>query len=221
MYSDADIVILVPMLGRPHRVAPLLESIQATAPHARVVFCLSPHDGQVHAAVDATGRERITVPRQPVGDFQRKTNTGIRHTSQPLIFTGADDLRFHFGWWQAAVARLADGVGVVGTNDLCNPRVIRGEHATHMLVTREYVEQHGTVDEPGKFFHEGYRHEWCDDEAVGTAKHRRAFAFAGDSVVEHMHPMAGKAPRDTLYDQQAQRMRQGRALFERRRRLWT
>lgn len=214
-----DLVVLVPMFGRPHRVHPLLESIRATC-DARVLFLLTPGQDDVLQAVDETGSEVLLVDYAP-GDFARKTNLGIAATTESLIFTGADDLRFHPGWLEAARARLAPGIGVVGTNDLCNKRTIRGEHATHFLVTRAYVEEHGTVDEPGKFFHEGYPHEWCDDEAVETAKRRGAWAHARDSIVEHLHPMVGKAPVDELYAAQGARIEAGRIVYKRRRPLWS
>jgi hypothetical protein len=186
-----------------------------------VLFCLSPHDLLVLGEVEQAGREHIMVPYQRCGDYARKINTGYRHTTQPLIFCGADDLLFHAGWWQAAVAQLGDGIGVVGTNDLGSPRVMAGEHATHSLVTRVYADRHGTIDQPGRILHEGYEHEFVDDELVGTAKHRQAWAFAADAHVEHLHPNWRKAPTDRLYQQQGARMRRGRALFERRQRLWT
>lgn len=214
-----SLAIIVPMLGRPHRVAPLLESIRATC-DARVVWMLTPGDDEVLTQVWAIGGEMVMVDNQPRGDFARKINQGIAHTTEDLIFTAADDLNFHPGWLEAAVARLAAGIGVVGTNDLCNRRTMRGEHATHFLVTRSYVEEHGTIDEPGKFFHEGYPHEWCDDEAVGTAKKRRAWAHARNSIVEHLHPMAGKAPMDPLYAAQTERIKAGREVYNQRRSLW-
>ena len=34
-------------------------------------------------------------------------------TDEPLIFQGADDLRFYPGWLEAAKAKLAPGIGVV------------------------------------------------------------------------------------------------------------
>jgi hypothetical protein len=109
---------------------------------------------------------------------------------------------------------------VVGTQDLCNPRVIEGEHATHFLVSRYYYEAWGTLDERPAIFHEGYPHEYVDDELIGTAKMRDAYAFADDSIVEHLHPLVGKAPSDALYEASASRMKQGRALFIKRRKLW-
>ena len=209
------------MLGRPHRVEPLLDSLRATSPDARPLFLVSPDDHEVHAAVDAYGADRLTVLGPFPGDYARKVNAGLRASTEPLLFLGADDLRFHPGWLEAAVAKLGAGIGVVGTNDLGSPRVLAGEHATHSLVTRDYAERFGTIDEPGKILHEGYPLEYVDDEAVETAKHRGAWAFAGDSVVEHLHPSWGKAPRDPLYAKQRARMAAGMRVFLRRRPLWT
>jgi hypothetical protein len=214
-----DLVILVPMLHRAHRVAPLLDSIHATAPDARVLFLCTRNDTAVLAAV--ADHEHLVFPPAGRGDYQRKINAGYQATTEPLLFLAADDLRFHPGWKAAAVAKLTDGVGVVGTNDLGSPRVIAGEHATHCLISRDYVDRHGTIDEPGKVLHEGYPHEFCDDELVGTAKHRNAWAFASDAHVEHLHPNWGKAPSDDLYAAQHTRIRVGRRIYQRRRRLWT
>lgn len=215
-----DLVILVPMLGRPHRVAPLLESIRETC-DARVLFCLTPGDAAVLRAVEAAGGQCIMVAQKPAGDYARKINQGYQFTTQPHIFCGADDLRFHPGWYEAAVAEMRDGIGVVGTNDLGSPRVIAGEHSTHSLVARWYADQFGTIDQPGEIMHEGYQHEWVDDELVGTAMARGAWAFASGSKVEHLHPNWGKAPSDRQYAQQRTRMRQGATLYRKRRRLWT
>lgn len=213
-----DLAIIVPMLRRAHRVRPLLDSIRATCT-ARVVFAVTPDDLEVIDAV--RGEESVNVPWQPAGDYARKIHAGIAATTEPLLFFAADDLNFHPGWLEAATSRLTSGIGVVGTNDLCNKRVQRGEHATHCLVTRAYIDWYGTIDEPGKALHEGYVHEYVDDELVGTARHRGAWAFAEDSIVEHLHPMNGKAPMDEMYAAQAERMATSRALYKRRRQLWT
>lgn len=219
MSSPADLAILVPMLGRPHRVEPLLASIRAATPDARVLFLTSPDDTEVHDAIDRAGMERLDVPRFRKGDYARKINHGYRHTTEPLLFTAADDLHFHPGWFEIATRKLGPQIGVVGTNDLCNSRT-RWGHSTHSLVTRDYADRFGTIDEPGKILHEGYPHEYVDDELVGTAKKRRAYIHASRAIVEHLHPMASKAPMDEQYRKQGARMRAGRALYERRSRLW-
>jgi hypothetical protein len=148
-----------------------------------------------------------------------KINAGVRATRAPLLMFGADDLAFHPGWLPAAQRLMSPTVGVVGTQDLCNPRVIRGEHATHCLVARWYTRL-GSIDNPRQVLHEGYVHEFVDDEFVATARHRGAFAFAHDSIVEHLHPDAGKAPMDDLYAARRPRMRAGRDVFRHRQHLW-
>jgi hypothetical protein len=214
------LAILVPMLGRPDRVRPLLDSIRATAPTARVLFITTPTDSDVIDAIDAAGEERIDIDYLPAGDYARKINAGYRHTTEPLLFTGAIDLKFHPGWFEACERRLGPPIGVVGTNDLTNKRTMTGRHSTHSLVTRDYADRCGTIDRAGEILHEGYPHEFVDDELVATARHRRAWAHAADAFVEHLHPMAGKAPMDALYAQQPARMEAGRAVFRRRQRLW-
>lgn len=218
---DDDLVIIVPMLGRAHRVNPLLESIQKTAHGARVLFMVTPGDHEVCATIDDAGGQWFPVPYYPIGDYARKINAGYRLTDESLIFMAADDLLFHPGWVDAIRKQLAPGIGVVGTNDLGSPRVMTGEHSTHSLITREYADTYGLIDQPGSILYEGYPHEWVDDELVGTAKHRGAWAMALDSHVEHLHPNWGKAPNDPMYSQQRNRMMRGRRTYLARRHLWT
>lgn len=216
------ITILVPVLRRPHRAQPLVDSIAAATPEPHtVLFICSPGDRTEIAAARATTADVIVTPvAWARGDYPRKINFGYEQTDTPLLFLAADDLHFHPGWLPAATARLTDGIGVVGTNDLANLRTMRGEHSTHSLVTRDYIDRYGTIDQPGAVLHEGYWHEFVDDEFCATAKARHAYAHASDSVVEHLHPMVGKAPLDNLYRQQGRRMRVGRALYQRRCQLW-
>lgn len=216
-----DAAVIVPMLHRAHRVRPLLDSIEAATPDVRVLFVCSPDDTKVKRAIDEVGGERIDVAGPHPGDYARKINAGYRHTTEPLLFLGADDLEFHFGWLDAAMAQLDDGIGVVGTNDLGSQRVMRGEHATHSLVTRAYADEFGTIDAPGQILHEGYDHCFCDDELVATARKRGAWAFAADSHVEHLHPSWGKAQSDDVYVKGMAKFGADRRLFRQRGSLWT
>lgn len=214
-----ELAILVPVLGRPHRVKPLLDSIEATTPRPyNVHFVCDPADKDEQRAIVDDGRAAAPVLCVS-GNYAAKINAGVEHTEEPLLFLGADDLTFRPGWLQAASAKLTAGIGVVGTQDLCNPRVKRGEHATHFLVTRDYAER-GQIDgEPGLLC-EVYRHNFTDDELIATAKARGAYAFAPDSVVEHHHPMAGTAPMDGTYEKGTGSLRLDRRLFRRREHLW-
>lgn len=216
------ILIVVPVLRRPHRVRMLLDSIEENTPEPhRTLFVCSPEDREEIAAVDEAGAEHIETPdHRQHGDFARKINLAYRSTAEPLLFLGADDLKFHPGWVPKALARLTEGIGVVGTNDLTNRRT-RRTHSTHSLVTREYVENFGTIDEPNQVLHEGYWHNFVDDELVGTAQHRGAYAHARDCYVEHLHPMGQKAPDDEVYALGISGFDRDRRLFQRRAAQWT
>lgn len=213
-------VVVVPMLGRPHTVAPMVESLRASTDRARLLFVVSRGDAAVREAVQSAGCDLLDVLGWRVGDYARKINAGVAVTSEPLIFTGACDLHFHPGWLEAAESCLDGAVQVVGTNDLGNRRTVDGLHSTHSLLTREYSLLPCIDGAPGPL-HEGYVHEFVDDELVGTAIHRGAYAKCPGSVVEHLHPAWGKAPWDSSYRRQRSRMARSRALYNQRRRLWS
>lgn len=222
--SDA-LQILVPVLHRPHRVEPLLASIEAATPAPwHVLFiCDEGDEDEINTIINAAheyGSRRVDYTIHS-GNYASKINRGMNAGGippEPLMLFGADDLHFHPGWLEAATAKLTDGIGVVSTSDLCNPRNAKGNLATHPLVTREYAEL-GAIDGGGPL-HEGYPHEYVDQEFTETAKHRDAFVHAPDSVVEHLHPDAGKAPTDELYDARPGRMRAGYRIYRSRRHLW-
>lgn len=214
------VAILVPVLGRPHRVAPLLASVEEATPSAhRTLFVVNDDDEAELAALETAGADFLRVPPAR-RSWAQKINDGFRATTEPLLFTGADDLAFHPGWFEAACARLTGATQVVGTVDQCNLRTMVGEHSTHTLVSRAYVEEFGTIDEPGKVLHEGYRHDYADDELVATAKARGAYAHAFNAIVEHLHPNVGKAPDDETYELGRRSSPNGHSVFKSRRHLW-
>lgn len=175
---------------------------------------------------DAPG-PTVRHPFMPVttsgpGTFAEKVNLGYRQTSEPWLFLVGDDVRFHPGWLDHAqhVAR-STGARVVGTNDLGTPRVQAGEHATHLLVSRAYVDEHGASwDGPKVVAHEGYGHWFVDDELVTVAKQRGVWAAALGSVVEHLHPLFGKGDPDEVYELGGSHAEADREVFEQRCRMY-
>lgn len=212
-----SLAILVPVLGRPHRVFPLMASITAATPEPHsVLFICDPDDRATQVQVAHAGGRMIA----PGGNYASKINEGVLSTEEPLLFLGADDLHFHAGWLQAALDRMTGDIAVVGTNDLCSERVKTGRHATHFLMTRDYALQ-PTIDGARGPLCEVYSHNYVDDELVATARHRGVLAFATDSITEHLHPDAGKGKWDEIYEKGRERMRLDNRLFRRRTILWT
>lgn len=218
------IAILIPVLGRPHRVAPLVESILAASKVTACTpyFLVSPNDELEMVAVDETpGAVLQVMPfEHGPGDYARKMNWGFANTSEPFVFLAADDLRFLPGWAERAVACWYEtNACVVGTNDLGSQRVQSGQHSTHTLVSREYGEC-GTIDDEKRLLHEGYFHNFVDDEFVQTASYRGTYAQALDCRVEHLHPNWGKAKTDRTYSIGQQHFADDRVLYNKRRALW-
>ena len=218
------ITILVPVLNRPQNAEPLVASIiEASIEEHHVIFLCSPNDRAEIQACDETGAEVEIVPfENGPGDWAKKINHGFAITESDFCLLGADDLRFHPGWEVIAV-EVAErtGAGVIGTNDLGNATVMRGLHSTHPLVRRSYVEEYGTIDEPGKCLHEGYHHQWVDTELVETAKMRHQWAFAKGSHVEHLHPLWKKSQMDSTYEKALSTSREDHAHFRSRQQLWS
>jgi len=215
------VAILIPVLGRPHRVAPMIGSVAAGTAGAqyRLLFLASDGDQPTIDALDAAGADYL-VTEAGRGSWARKINDGYRATTEEWIFTGADDLAFHPDWFPRALRWADDRTGVIGTNDICNPRVMSGAHSTHSLIRRSYVDEHGTIDGPG-VMHEAYAHQYADDEAVQTAMARGVYVHAFDSIVEHLHYTNGKAPDDATYRLGRADTRDSKRLFLTRRRLWS
>lgn len=216
------VCIIVPVLRRPHRVNPLLASIaQATPEPHTVLFVADANDVEERVALDRAHANYVTTT-EPPPNYPAKVNLAYRETSEPFLFLAADDLHFHYGWLRAALTEMRGNVAVVGTNDGgVNQRVARGEHATHMLVRRAYVDEHGaTFDQtPGVLVHEGYGHVYVDDELVQTAQARQVYAHAHDSLVEHLHPYGGKARTDATYRIGREPIAADKALYQERREL--
>lgn len=221
----AQLLIAVPVLDRPKRAYPLVTSVRAaTSVEHRIVFLCSPGDEAEILSCKLAGADEVIVVEWAAergGDYPKKINEAVRASQEPWIFTGADDLDFHPGWAEAALAcASAASVRVVGTNDLGNPRVMKGQHSTHNLVARSYIEEHGTIDESGLMMHEGYSHCFCDDELVVTAKRRKEYVFCGGSEVKHLHPHWTHGPRDATYDKGERMFAADRIRFNLRSPLW-
>lgn len=218
--------VTVPVLGRPHRVAPVVASLEASLEgediEVAMVFVCSADDAPEIEAVEAEGFEPLLLGKA-FEDFQfaRKTNLAIKSVEADWYLLGADDLTFEEGWWREALAVHAEtGALVVGTNDLGNQLVKQGKHSTHPLVHRDYLPL-GTIDDPTRLLHEGYRHNSVDVELVETAMHRGMWAFARASHVRHSHPLWDRrVPRDTTYQKGMRFAGQDRLLLNSRRHLW-
>lgn len=222
---SVEIVVIVPVLNRPARVAPLIESYEAAAGvHSQLLFVVSASDQLELDAIADAHATSITVDWEPgPGDYAKKINFGTACSDiwpAPFIFAGADDLAFH-ECWDVCALEVAEktGAGMIGTNDLGNGLVMRGEHSTHSLFRRSYIDELGASwDGPGTVYSEAYDHQMVDNEAVAIAKARGMWAFSPGSLVEHLHVFWGKSAKDSTYDKALAHGSEDARLFQQRRR---
>lgn len=210
--ATEEVDVIVPTVReRVGNIRTLAETLRASTGLARLVLVV---DDEEHALEVKEFGDTVICP----GKFPVKVNAGFAASSAPWVKVVGDDVRFRPGWLDHAqlVARLYSAK-VVGSNDLANPRVMAGDHATHWMVSREYVESEGASwDGPGVLCHEGYRHWFTDDEIVTVAKQRGVFQASLASIVEHFHPLVGKAESDDVYERNDRYASQDRDLFRKR-----
>ena len=224
------VAVLVPVMCRPQAAARFMASLQASGAESATVYAVVDRgDDATRVAWEAAGAEIVVsseadwgLPGQRGGTFAQKVNLGYRCTVEPWLFLTGDDVRFHPGWLNTGLTAAGDRYHVVGTNDLGNPRVVAGEHATHMFIRRSYVDETGASwDGPGVVCHEGYRHWWVDEEIVVAAKRRGVWRPALDAVVEHLHPLwKPDVPVDDVYLLGRSFAGADAALYQRRRRTY-
>jgi hypothetical protein len=219
--ASAETAVIVPVVRRPQNAAPFMESLRASTGMATAYAVCDPEDQATIDAWTAAGAIVLTSPKPldetGVGTFAQKVNTAARVTDEPWLFVTGDDVRFHAAWLDHAQAAAGDRFHVIGTNDLANSRVTSGQHATHLLVRREYIDRMGSSwDGPGVVCHEGYRHWFVDDEIVTAAKQRGVWQMALGAVVEHLHPLFGKGADDDVYQLGQSHAAEDRGRFEQR-----
>ena len=165
--------VLIPTFQRPHRLWEVAENALQSSPDVVVYFVVEADDAGTMEMIPSNPFSNVNfIYNERSRNYAGAINTGVHRTTEPLVFAGADDLNFHGGWLEIATAQMIDPIKVVGTNDLANPDVLAGSHATHYLVARDYA-TNGVVDEPGPMLHEGYNHNWTDTEFIATAREKK------------------------------------------------
>ncbi len=193
--------VIVPVMRRPQNAEPFMRSLRASTGLAEVYAICDEGDAETRRAWAQAGADVVLHRGDEPGTFAQKANQGYAGSDEPWLFLAGDDVRFHPGWLDHAQAVAErQGAHVVGTNDLANPRVMAGEHATHLLIRRSYVDEQGASwDGPKVVAHEGYRHWFVDNELVTVAQQRGVWGMALGSRVEHLHPLYGKGESDEVY----------------------
>ena len=206
--------IIVPSYGRAGRLRQVAANIlETTPPPVTVTFVVEADDLDSLRVATQIGEPVRTVVNRRTANYAGAINTAVESSQADFWFAGADDLKFHHGWLKHCLAVADDQFQVIGTNDLLNPFVAQGLHATHYLVDRRYSDEHGGLPEE-------FDHQYTDTFYIGWAKARVRFRPCLDAVVEHMHVSVGKNQPDATDERAHRRENEDRALYMARRQEW-
>lgn len=191
--------VLLPSLGRPHRLEAVVANIRRTTPEDHMILaCVGdPESLEILTrlgvyAFDDTGSE----DKRYVTRMNRLSEVSVAFNAKTVFF-GSDDVIHHHGWLSNALEVMA-GPGepsVVIVNDLHNSQ------GTQALVASDYLDR-TVFDDPSVAFHPGYLHQFADTEMFLTAAVKGQAARAMTSIVEHLHPVwksANALPVDETY----------------------
>ena len=161
--TSRSVALLIPTLGRPGQLADLLANLQHAAGEIATPYLLvEAHDQATREAAERLGAQ--VVLNEGPSTFPSCINTGYRRTTEPFVFTGADDIRLRPGALEAAAACMEDpAIGVVGTHDPIHPFP---DHSTHSLVRRSYVQEQGGSPNLAETVLYPYGHSYADLEIV-------------------------------------------------------
>lgn len=186
------LVVIVPSRGRPAAAVQLAQAFTSTGATARLVFAVDEDDPTRFAYAEAlTAYAVTTVHYAPAPSTMVKALNVMAGTyaneAYAVGFMGDDHRPRTHGWDGAYVEALRGlGTGIVWGDDLLQGARI----PTQVAMTADIVRALGHIA-PAALTHLYVDNYWKDlGEGAGCIR------YLPDVVVEHMHPIAGKADWD-------------------------
>lgn len=203
----ADLLVIVPSRGRPESVRRVVDAWLATDGYADadLVFVIDADDPQHHRYFDhdfpdiGPDLRRAAVSFAVLDAWEpmvHKLNTmAARAAHYPdgypaLAFMGDDHLPRSAGWAGRYLAELRElGTGIVYGDDL-----LQGERLpTQWAMTSDIVRA------LGRMVPADVEHLYCDNAVMALGLRAECLRYLPDVVIEHVHPIAGKAQLDDGY----------------------
>jgi hypothetical protein len=189
----SDLVVFVPSRGRPEAARALVQHFANTCTVDTFLAFVVDEDDPSRAEYETVGDGRNSgVLFTPSHTMVEALNIAAGNYAQwgerfALGFMGDDHVPRTYGWDRAYVDALREmGTGIVYGNDL-----IQGERLpTQCAMTSDIVRALGHMAPPT------LRHMYCDDYWRDLGQQAGCLRYLPDLVVEHMHPVVGKAEWD-------------------------
>ncbi|OQQ12979.1 hypothetical protein B0675_39880 [Streptomyces sp. M41(2017)] len=194
-----DLLVIIPTRGRPQAVPEIVQAWDDTGATADLLFCVDKDDPEL-AAYKALAKDLADDQRVRFVFWARKRLCGTLNQAavknapnyRYLAFMGDDHRpRAATMAWDARIREcLSGGPGIVYGNDLLQGQAM----ATAVAMTSDIVT---TLDymAPPQLVHLCLDLVWLD-----WGKGMGRITYLDDMVIEHLHPAAGKASLDAVYE---------------------
>lgn len=190
----ADLTVVIPSRQRPQWVGPLLDAFKATCTaDTRVLFAVDESDPTGQEYIDAVFGGTfpagvVLCPSKTMVEALNHAAAGV--DSFAVGFMGDDHCPRTVGWDARYLETLRElGAGIVYGNDL-----LQGERIpTQVAMTSDIVRLLGYMAPPV------LTHLFVDNYWKDLGQQAGCLRYLPDVVVEHRHPVAGKAPWDAGY----------------------
>lgn len=216
---DVDLAVIVPSRGRPQNIARLLDAWDRTRRQPAMVkselWVIVDWDDPARQAYEdllAPARDYFDLYeplpiRMPIGPLVNGLARNLAYRAKRIGFLGDDHFPVTQGWDGAVVDALDDlGSGIVYGDDL-----LQGERLpTAAFMTSDIIRALGHMCLPT------LEHLYIDNYWLELGRAMGRVRYLPQIVIEHLHPDAGKAERDTTYDEAnaPDRNRRDQAAFE-------
>jgi hypothetical protein len=188
-----DLTVLVPTRGRPANALRLLEAMQKlNRAETQLVFGVDADDPELDAYRELSLPLKVVEPMGP-GMVGALNQLAARYDTMTayLGFMGDDHLPRTEGWDSALCAALdQQGGGVAYGNDL-----VHGPNlATAVAMDARIPRNLGYMAPPN------LQHLYVDNVWLDWGRGLGKLMYLHDVIIEHLHPLVGKAEQDERYE---------------------
>ena len=186
-----DLVIFVPSRGRPQNIEDLLFSLQETKTASELIVIVDDDDETLDQYIEL-GCKIMMIAKQGKG-MARPLNFAaniFKDDYRHFAFIG-DDHRPRTEYWDQ---KLINALDEVGTGIAYGDDLLQGENLpTAVAMSGDIVRALGGMVPPG------FIHLYLDNFWMQLGKDLKSFIYLPDVIIEHLHPVAGKAQWDENY----------------------
>jgi len=186
-----DLVIFVPSRGRPQNIEDLLFSLQETKTASELIVIVDDDDETLDQYIEL-GCKIMMIAKQGKG-MARPLNFAaniFKDDYRYFAFIG-DDHRPRTEYWDQ---KLINALDEVGTGIAYGDDLLQGENLpTAVAMSGDIVRALGGMVPPG------FIHLYLDNFWMQLGKDLKSFIYLPDVIIEHLHPVAGKAQWDENY----------------------